>query len=219
MKALNTPHTAKHASWSYAEHHGPEDPVLEAARRRGLDLGVTPVSEGVTSVLTVLAAATQARTVAEVGSGVGVSGIALLRGAAPEAVLTSIDPDPDHQHAARQAFHQEGVPAARTRLITGKAQEVLPRLRTGAYDVVLLDAEAEHTGPCVSEGLRLLRPGGLLIVNDALDGDKVPRPAVREPSTQVMRTLEEELRDHPELHTALLPTGTGLLVAVRRTDG
>ena len=217
MKALNTPHTAKHSSWSYAEQHGPDDPVLEAARRRGQDLGVTSVSEGAASVLTVLAAAAEAHTLVEVGSGAGVSGVSLLRGAPAQAVLTSIDPDPDHQHAARETFGQEGISTARTRLITGRAEEVLPRLRSGAYDLVLLDADAEHAGHCTGEGLRLLRPGGLLIVNDALDGDKVPRPAVREPSTQTMRAVEEELRDHSGLHTALLPTGTGLLVAVRRT--
>lgn len=218
MKALNTPHAAKHSSWSYSEQHGLEDPVLEAARRRGLDLGVAPVSKGTASVLTVLAAATQARTLVEVGSSVGVSGVALLRGAATEAVLTSIDPDPDHQQAARETFYHEGITAAHTRLITGRAQEVLPRLRSGAYDVVLLDADAEHACHCADEGLRLLRPGGLLVVNDALDGDKVPRPAVREPSTQTMRAVEEKLRDHLELHTALLPTGTGLLVGVRKTS-
>jgi len=216
MKALNTSPTAKHSSWAYAEQHLSDDPVLQATRELAFDLGVEPVSEGTAATLTVLAAAVQAKTLVEVGTGVGVSGISLLRGAQPEAILTSIDLDPEHLHAARTAFRQEQLPARRTRLITGRAEEVLPRLATGSYDLVLLDAGAEHLPDFTAESFRMLAPGGLLIINDALDQDQVPRPAVREESTQTMRETERVLREDGRVTTTLLGTGTGLLVAVRR---
>lgn len=216
MKALNTSPTAKHTSWAYAEHHRAEDPVLLAARERAFDLGVTPVSEGTAATLTVLAAAVRARTLVEVGTGAGVSGISLLRGASEGATLTSIDVDPEHLHAARAAFGQERLPSGRTRLITGRAQEVLPRLSTGSYDLVLLDAGPEHLPSYAAEAMRMLAPGGLLVINDALDHDQVPRPAVREESTQIRRETERALKEDDRLRTTLLGTGTGLLVAVRR---
>ncbi|GAB3187433.1 O-methyltransferase [Nesterenkonia suensis] len=216
MRFVNSPQSAKHASWEYAEHHGAEDHPPEAARLRAKDLGLTPVSEGTASTLTVLAAAARARGIVEVGTGVGVSGLALLRGAAPEAVLTSIDPNADHLHAARATFREGGVSPGRTRLITGRAEEVLPRLTSGGYCVVHLDADSPGLEEFVGQGVRLLRSGGLLIVNDALDHDRVPRPAVREESTGVKRAVERAVRDDERLVSTMLGTGTGLLVAVKR---
>lgn len=216
MKALNTSPTAKHTSWAYAEHHRGEDPVLLAARDRAFELGVTPVSEGTAATLTVLATAVRAKTLVEVGTGVGVSGISLLRGALEGATLTSIDVDPEHLHAARTAFRQERLPSARTRLITGRAQDVLPRLATGSYDLVLLDAGAEQLPAYAGESIRMLARGGLLVINDALDHDRVPRPAVREETTQILRETERSLKEDERLTTTLLGTGTGLLVAVKR---
>lgn len=216
MKALNTSPTAKYTSWAYAEQHLGDDPVLQAARDLAFDLGIEPVSGGTAATLTVLAAAVQAKTLVEVGTGVGVSGVSLLRGAQPEAILTSIDVDPEHLHAARTTFRHEQLPARRTRLITGHAEEVLPRLATGSYDLVLLDAGTENLPTFTAESIRMLAPGGLLIINDALDQDQVPRPAVREESTQTMRETERLLREDDRLTTTLLGTGTGLLVAVRR---
>lgn len=215
MKALN-PQTAKHSSWAYAEQHAQEDAVLLGARERASDLGLTPVSEGTASALTTLAAATGARALVEVGTGSGVSGIALLRGAQKDAVLTSIDPDADHLHAARAAFKEASIASARTRLITGKAQEVLRRLTTGAYDLVFLDADKENLALYTDQALRLLRTGGMLIINDALDDDRVPRPAIREEPTQTLRQIERRLAEDEGVSSALFGTGTGLLAAVKR---
>lgn len=207
--------TAKHSSWAYAEEHAEEDPVLELARARAWQLGARPVSPGTASALQLLAAAVGASALVEIGSGAGVSGTALLRGAPSRAVLTTIDADPDHSAAAKEVFRAESVPASRTRMITGRAETVLPRLTAAGYDLVFINAPAEETGHFAAEALRLLRSGGLLLINDALDNDRVPKPAVREDSTQAMRELERRLREDPQLTTALLPTGTGLLAAVK----
>lgn len=209
-------HTAKHASWAYAEEHSADDPLYEQARLRAAELGSQPISEGTATALTVFAAAVGASAMVEVGTGVGISGVALLRGANHEAVLTSIDPDADHIAAARSLFRQESIPLSRTRLITSRADQVLPRLTAGGYDLVFVDAPAADAPGYASEAIRLLRLGGLLVVNDALDGDRVPKPAVRQDSTQFRRELENALREDDRVITALFPTGSGLLTAVRR---
>ena len=78
----------KSTSWSYAEDLPAEDEVLLHARERSFELGVTPVGPGVGAVLTVLAAASKAQTAVEIGTGAGVSGVCILRGLGPQAVLT-----------------------------------------------------------------------------------------------------------------------------------
>src|SRR5690625_726606 len=129
---------AKHSSWVYAEEHTLTDPVAETARLRAADLGCTPVSTGVAAALSTFAAASGARALVEIGTGVGVSATALLRGAPNNAVLTSIDSNADHTAAASRTLRQAGLPSARTRLITGRAEQVLPRLTGGGYDLVFI---------------------------------------------------------------------------------
>lgn len=206
----------KTTSWSYAEGLPDEDDVLRRARERSHELGLFPVSPGVAAALTVLAATSKAQTAVEVGTGAGVSGVALLRGLAPRAVLTTIDPDVDHLKAAREAFTESGSPANRTRTISGRGQDVLPRLTDGAYDLVFLDADKPSLPDYVTQAVRLLKSGGLLIINDALDKDRVSDPAVREPVTVTLRKVGKAIRENEQLISAMLPTGDGLLLAVKR---
>ncbi|GAA3697105.1 SAM-dependent O-methyltransferase [Zhihengliuella alba] len=208
--------TDKHSSWSYSEALPLEDEVLMRARERAYELGVRAVTSGTAGLLTVLAAQSRARTAVEVGTGAGVSGVSLLRGFSAQTVFTTIDVDVDHLDAARQAFAEAGVPASRTRTIAGRARDVLPRLTTAAYDFVLLDADKTHLVEYVEHGVRLLRSGGMLVLNDALDMDKVPLPAVRQPGTVAARQASRLLRDREDLMVSMLPTGTGVLLAVKR---
>ncbi len=206
----------KLSSWSYTEGLPAEDEVLLRARDRSHELGVTPVSQGVGAALTVLAAGSKAQTAVEVGAGAGVSGVCLLRGLGPQSVLTTIDSDVDHLRTAREAYAEAGVPSNRTRTISGHAADVLPRLTDAAYDLVFIDADKPGLPLYVDQAVRLLKPGGMLIVNDALDEDRVSDPAVRESSTNVLRQVGRAVRDNDQLLSTVLPTGTGLLLAVKR---
>ena len=205
----------KQTNWSYTEALPFEDEVLLRARERSHELGVHPVSTGVGAALTVLAASAKAQTVVEVGTGAGVSGVCLLRGLGPHSVLTTIDSDVDHLRAARLAYSEAGIPGNRTRTISGRAAEVLPRLTDNAYDLVFIDADKASFLVYTEQAVRLLKPGGLLIVNGALDNGRVADPAAREPLTNTMRQVGKAIRDNDSLVSALLPTGDGLLLAVK----
>jgi len=207
----------KHSSWSYAEALSREDAVLSRARERGHELGVEAVSAGTGSLLTVLAAGAGVRTAVELGAGVGVSGVCLLRGMDDRGILTAVEPDIEHLDAARLAYSEAGFASHRTRTINGRSQDVLPRLADAAYDLVFVDGARTRVAQDVLEAARLLRVGGLLVVNDALDSDTVPQPAVRRPSTLSARQAQRFLRDDERFDTVMLPTGTGVLVAVRRS--
>ena len=208
--------TDKSTSWAYAEGLAVEDTVVARARERSLDLGVSPVSPGVGALLTVLAATSKAHAVVEVGTGAGVSGVCLLRGLRTGSTFTTIDTDVEHLKAARQAFAEAGFPASRVRTIPGRAGAVLPRLNDGAYDLVFVDADRPGTPSYADEAVRLLRPGGLLVINDALGTDQAANPAQRGPAAMQLRELHVRLREDERLSTALLPAGEGLFLASRR---
>ena len=167
-------------------------------------------------MLRLLAATASARSVVEIGTGAGVSGVYLLRGMPSGGVLTTIDLEAENQRAAREAFTEAGFRPNRTRLITGRALDVLPRLTDRAYDLVLLDAEPAEYDAYVNQALRLLRRGGVLAITDALWRGKVADPAQRDAGTTTMREVVKRIRDEPKLVPALLPVGDGLLLAVLR---
>src|SRR6185312_10620878 len=100
--------------------------------------------------------------------------------------------------------------------ISGRAQDVLPRLTDGAYDLVFIDADKPSFPEYVEQAVRLLKQGGLLIINDALDKDRVSDPAIREAGTATLRRVGRMIRDNEALTSTILPTGDGLLLAVKR---
>lgn len=205
----------KPASWAYSEDFIPETEVIEKTRVRSEELGCTPVMPGAGSVLRLLAAAVGAKAVVEIGTGAGVSGLWLLSGMPPDGILTTIDVEAEHQRAARQAYAAAGIASQRTRVITGRAMDVLPRLTDAAYDMVVIDADKEEYPQYVQQALRLLRPGGVLAMDNMLWHDNVADPAVRDETTTTLRDLGKELRDNDSLLPALLPVGDGILAAVK----
>ena len=203
-------------SWEYSEAYVAEDDVLTAARVRATEVGCVPIHPGAGAALRLLAAVLDARHVVEIGTGTGVSGIWLLRGMREDGVLTSVDIEAENQRQAREAFAAEGVPASRTRLITGRALEVLPRLADASYDLVLADGAKEEYPDYVEEAARLLRVGGVLVIDNSLWHDKVADSAQRDPDTIAIRGVLTALREDEHWLPALLPVGDGLLAAVRR---
>lgn len=192
--------------------HGGETEPLRAARARSEEADIAAVSPETGTLLRFLAAIHPARGIVEIGSGGGYSGLWLLTGAAPMAVLTTIEADPDHQELARRAYAEAGV-TARVRSILGPALHVLPRLADANYDLVFLDATKSEYPEYLAHARRLLRPGGLVVADNALWGGRVADPAADDADTVALRAFATEVRDDPELHGEILPLGDGVLVA------
>ena len=212
-----SPKTApKPASWAYAEDFVPELEPAADARANAEQLGVSAVGRGAASALTFLARAVEAKAVVEIGTGAGVSGLALFAGMRPNGILTSVDIEPGHQQAARRTFGAVGIPSQRFRLISGNALSVLPRLSDGAYDLVLVDGDPMEYPEYVEQAIRLLRHGGVIVVDHALLTDRIADPGQNDEETESVRAALELVRDHEDLIPALLPLGDGLLVAVKR---
>ncbi len=203
-------------SLSFAEAYSIEDVVVQTARSLAQEMGLTSVSAGSGAVLRLLAAAGNAKSVVEIGTGTGASGVWLLRGMRADGVLTTIDVEHEHQRIARRIFAEAGFAPSRTRIITGRALDVLPRLADGVYDLLFVDADAAEFGACADAALRLLRPGGVLIVNGALAGGRIGDPSARDVDTLTIRETIRTVRESEEWIPALIPSGAGLLAAVRR---
>ncbi|GAA0817444.1 O-methyltransferase [Spirilliplanes yamanashiensis] len=203
-------------STGFTESYVPEDLVLQTARSLAAEVGLGAVSPGAGALLRLLAAVGPAKAVVEIGTGTGVSGVWLLRGMRPDGVLTTIDVENEHQRVARRIFLEAGFAPSRTRIITGRALDVLPRLADGVYDLVFVDADATESGACADAALRLLRPGGVLAVNGALAGGRIADPAARDVATVTVRQMVTAVRESDEWIEALVPAGEGLLVAVKR---
>lgn len=165
------------------------------------------------AVLRMLAATTRAKAVVELGTGTGVSALWLLRGMRDDGVLTSVDSEAEHQRLAKLSLGEAGVPSGRARLISGRALEVVPRLSDAAYDLVFCDAARAENLDYLEGAVRLLKPGGCVVFAGALAGGKVADSAARDAETVALRELARAVREDPRLVPALVPVGTGLLVA------
>ena len=178
-------------------------------------------------MLRFLATAIGARSVVEIGTGCGSSGIWILRGMRPGGVLTSVDTEPEYHRVARKAFGQAGFAANQARLIVGRALDVLPRLSDGAYDMVFCDADPGSYPEFLTAGLRLLRAGGVIVFDDALpgvppggtEGAGGPSPAFAATGFAVaagVRELAEMVRIDEHLVPLRLAVAGGLIAAIKR---
>ncbi len=195
-----------------------DEPLLSArsnAERMG---GAVPVSPLVGATLRFLAVAIGARAAVEIGTGYGTSGIWLLRGMRPGSVLTSVDLQPEFHRLAKATFSSAGFAQSRYRLITGRALEVLPRLADNAYDLVFCDADKREYPEYLAAGLRLLRPGGIIAFDNALEADPADNVAHRDPDTAALDELRELVAADANLVPLLLPIGCGLLTAIKRPE-
>jgi predicted O-methyltransferase YrrM len=216
-----SPDQARHARYDtvhdYVDGYLAEDEVLAAARARARAAGCGAVSNAAGAALRFLATTLRAKAVVEVGTGAGVSGLCLLAGMAPDGVLTSIDIEPELQRSARRAFTEAGTSAGRMRLIMGRALEVLPRLTDGGYDLVFVDAAKTEYPRYHEQGVRLLRPGGVIVFANVLGTGRVADAGRRDQETMALREVAKAVRDDTRLVPVLLPVDDGLLVAAKVT--
>lgn len=203
---------------AYADRFAAETAEMTAARERAARLpGPPPVEPSVGATLAVLASGVEARSVVSIGSGGGLAGLWLLRGMRSDGVLTALDGDPEQLRAARAAFAGAGVPSGRTRLIFGTPAEVLPRLSPGAYDMVVCAGPPREYAAQLPGLLDLVRIGGTLTCHGLLADGRIADRTARDPQTVAWREIARGIREDEDLLSAVLPIGSGLLVATKRS--
>ena len=188
---------------SYAESAIIEDDAVAAARGRAEELGATAVSPATGALLAFLARSVNATNVV---------------GMRADGVLTTIDPEPLHHRAARASFAGAAVSSGRTRLINGAPRDVLPRLSDRSYDLVFVDGPQLELPDFVVEAIRLLRPGGVLVVHDATAEGAIGDPERNDPMTDAARSAAIIVAEDDRLLPVVIPLGKGVLAAAKAPD-
>ena len=205
----STPH-------SYAETFIAEDAVKIAARARGLEIGTNDVSQGTGAYLRHLAHLLNAQSVVEIGTGSGVGSLWLLEGMIASGTLTSIDDEMEHSTIAKVALSEANIAQSRYRLITNSVMDVMTKLTDRAYDLVVFRHNPEDLSFAISEAHRILRSGGVFVIDNFFGGSKVQDPAQRDPKTIALREAGKSIKSDSESRvSSLIPTGDGLLIATK----
>lgn len=201
---------------SYAESFIAEEAPALAARARGIEIGVTDSSQGSASFLSFLAGLLKAQSVVEVGTGSGVGALWLLKGMIQSGTITSIDDELEHATIAREAFAEADISPQRYRLITNPVMDVLSKLTDKAYDLVIYRHDPEDLPEAITEAHRILRSGGVFVIDNFFGGSKVSDPAQRDAKTVALRDAGKSLKNNIEdWTTTLIPVGDGLLLATK----
>ena len=200
----------------YSETFIAEDSVKSAARARGVENGVTDVSQGTGAYLRQLAHQIKAQAVVEIGTGSGVGALWLLEGMLSSGTLTSIDDEMEHSSIAKIALSEADIAQPRYRLITNSVMDVMTKLTDRAYDLVVFRHNPEDLSFAISEAHRILRSGGVFVIDNFFGGGKVPDPAQRDPKTVALREAGKLIKgDTDSWLTSLAPIGDGLLLATK----
>jgi predicted O-methyltransferase YrrM len=201
---------------AYAESFIAEDVVKTAARARGVEIGTVDVTQGTGAYLCHLAHLLNAQSVVEIGTGSGVGSLWLLEGMIASGTLTSIDDEMEHSTVAKIALTEANIEQSRYRLITNSVMDVMTKLTDRAYDLVVFRHNPEDLSFAISEAHRILRSGGVFVIDNFFGGSKVQDPAQRDPKTVALRDAGKTIKGDTESWvSSLIPTGDGLLLATK----
>ncbi len=194
------------------------DPILAEMERQGAAEGVPIVQRDGGLTLAVLARAAGARRVIECGTAIGVSTLHLARAVGEGGRVVSFDVDPDRQATARGYLERAGV-ADRVDLRLQPALDGLKGL-DGVYDLAFLDAIKSEYAAYAELVLPLLRPGGLLVIDNSLmSGDVAAGQRMSggwaQRDIDALRELNAALTARADLSTVVLPVADGMTVAVK----
>ena len=197
---------------AFSESFAHEDYFMQQARANGEEIGAPDPTPGVGNFLKFATQLSKAKSVVEIGTGSGVGGLWLLSGMPADGVLTTIDSEREHSKIARNIFEEAGIPTTKYRIITGKLIEVIGKLADNSYDLIII-RPALDLFDMVQESHRMLKTGGLLIIDQVLNGGKVVDPTQRDPESIARRDVIKVVKEDERWTSTVIPIGAGILVA------
>ncbi len=217
--ATTTDVTADRRVLAYAQQlYAPEDAALLAIRERQEKAGLPPISisPDEANIIAVLLRAVAAKTVLEIGTLGGYSGVWIARALAPGGRLTTIEIDSNRARVARENFRVAGVDAL-VDVVEGAANDVLARLDP-PYDAVFIDADKASLEAYFQHAMRLLRIGGLLLCDNVFLDGRVVQAADRGPDVEGVRAFNRLAAGDPRLAAAVIPVRDGLTFGIKVAD-
>ena len=219
MSSTSTAVTRAHFDY-LAARTTPEDAFLGELKAAAEAAGIPPIwiSPEQASFMQILLRAVGARDVVEVGTLAGYSAIAMARALPPEGRVRTIELDPARAAFARDWVARSDV-AGRVEVLEGAGADVLPELATASADAAFLDADKSGYGTYLEEALRIVRPGGLVLVDNAFAFGQLLDEEPTDGEVASVRAFNEQMAACDELHGIIVPIGDGLWVAVKRDGG
>ncbi len=195
----------------------PEDAALAEIRSRSDAEGLPAIHVGKMDSLhlEVLARLLHARRVVEIGTLAGLSGVALLRGMAPDGVLHTFEFSSQHARVATETFRRNGF-AARAVVHVGPALEQLPLIeREGPFDLVFIDADKVNYPNYLSWAERNLRAGGAVVGDNTFGFGRVHDLSASDESVVAIREFNRRIAQSGKFRGTILPTEEGLTVGIK----
>jgi predicted O-methyltransferase YrrM len=209
------------AVWQYLVEAAQEPPLLARLRAEtaALPMGGMQISPEQGRFMALLVELTGARRCLEVGVFTGYSSLSVALALPADGKLVACDVNEEWTSVARRYWEEAGV-ASKIELVLGPAEQTLERLLASGeretYDFSFIDADKANYDVYYERCLELLRPGGLIAVDNMLWGGKVADPSVKDESTSAIRALNAKASADPRVSSSLLPLGDGLLLARKR---
>lgn len=200
----------------YAEEHSADVPeLLSRLERETQETMRSPQmlsgrTEG--QFLRLLVKMLSAKRVLEVGTYTGYSALMMASALPPDGALETLEVDPAHAAVARR-YITESPHGHKIRIRMGAALETLSRLE-GPFDLAFLDADKENYPRYYERLVELLRPGGVLVVDNVLWSGRVLAP--RDEETRAIDELNRRASKDPRVEPVLLTLRDGVLVARKR---
>lgn len=160
-----------------------------------------------------------ARRTLEVGVFTGYSSLAVALALPSDGCVVALDISEEWTNVGRRHWQAAGV-ADKVDLRVGPAAESLQSLvaegGAGTFDFAFIDADKERYDTYYELALQLVRPGGLIAIDNVLWGGSVADPADQDADTRALRALNEKLHGDTRIDLAMVPIGDGLTLARKR---
>jgi predicted O-methyltransferase YrrM len=155
----------------------------------------------------------------EIGVFTGYSSLAVALALPPDGRMVACDINPDTTQTARRYWEKAGV-AHKIDLRLAPAKDTLATLlaqgEANHYDFAFIDADKENYWLYYEQCLQLVRPGGLIVVDNVLWGGKVVDAAIQDTSTQAIRQFNQKIYQDERITLVMLPLADGVTLAWKR---
>lgn len=160
-----------------------------------------------------------ARYALEIGTFTGYSALAVAAALPADGKLIACDVSAEWTRIARRYWDEAGL-SGRIELHLGPARDTLAMLirdgAAGSFDFAFIDADKMEYDTYYEACLTLLRPGGLIVLDNMLWNGAVADPRIKDPETSALRTLNMKIRDDGRVESCLLTVGDGVMLARKR---